>query len=51
MLKDLGLNWTIIGHSERRSIFGESLDIVSKKVEKAQEHDLQTIFCIGEHLE
>ena len=48
---DFGLQWTLVGHSERRKLFGETDEIVSKKVEKAQTAGLKAILCIGETLE
>lgn len=48
---DLGINWTLIGHSERRTKYGESNDDLAKKVAKAQEAGINMIFCIGELLE
>lgn len=47
-IKDLGINWAIIGHSERRSIYGESNEIVANKVIRAEESGLSSIACIGE---
>ena len=47
-LKDLGLKWTIIGHSERRTLYGESSEIVAEKVIRAEEESLNSILCIGE---
>ena len=49
-VKDFGLNWVIIGHSERRTLFGETDEIVAAKVTRAQEAGLNTILCIGETL-
>ena len=49
-VKDAGLEWTIIGHSERRTLFGESDELVATKVEKAQAAGLNVILCIGETL-
>ena len=48
MLKDLGCEYVIIGHSERRQLFGETDENVNKKVLKALEHDLTPILCLGE---
>ena len=48
---DFGLEWTLVGHSERRKLFGETDDVVDKKVAKAQSAGLKTILCIGETLE
>lgn len=50
-LKDLGVSHVIIGHSERRHIFGESDDMIRDKVAAALEVGLVPIFCIGETLE
>ncbi|MBR2895717.1 MAG: triose-phosphate isomerase [Oscillospiraceae bacterium] len=51
MLKDLGVKYVIIGHSERRQYFGETDIIVNKKVHAALEAGLQPIICVGESLE
>ncbi|CAK1588628.1 unnamed protein product [Parnassius mnemosyne] len=51
MLKDVGINWVILGHSERRSIFGEKDELVAEKVAHALESGLKVIACIGETLE
>ncbi|MCY4051673.1 MAG: triose-phosphate isomerase [Gammaproteobacteria bacterium] len=48
MLKDAGCEWVIIGHSERRTLFGETNLIVSKKVKQALNHGLNPILCVGE---
>jgi len=50
MLLDLGIGHVILGHSERREIFGESDEVVRKKVEAALAHQLTTILCVGETL-
>ncbi|GFE54450.1 triose-phosphate isomerase TPI-I [Babesia ovis] len=50
MLAELGMNWTLIGHSERRTLFGETDDVVAKKVDIAQQAKLQAAVCIGENL-
>lgn len=51
MLKDFGLNWVILGHSERRHVFGESDQVVASKVKVALENDLSVMACIGEKLD
>lgn len=51
MLNDLGLHWTILGHSERRHIFGESDKVIGEKVKFALDHKLKVIACIGEKIE
>lgn len=50
-LKDINISWVIIGHSERRTQFGETDEIVSKKVETAFYHNIKVIFCFGETLQ
>lgn len=50
-LKDIGCDYVIIGHSERRRIFGETDEILNKKVHSALKNKLKVIFCIGETLE
>lgn len=51
MLKDIGVEDVIIGHSERREKFLESDEIINAKVKKALEDDLSVILCLGESLE
>jgi len=51
MLKDVGCRYVIIGHSERRHIFGETDDMINRKVKKALSSGLHVILCIGELLE
>lgn len=51
MLKDAGVSYVIIGHSERRQYFGETNDTVNKRTKKALEHGLSAIVCVGETLE
>lgn len=50
-LKALDVEYVILGHSERRNIFGESSELVNKKLKKALSLELKPIVCIGEHLE
>jgi triosephosphate isomerase len=51
MLRDLGCTYVIVGHSERRAVYGESDDIVAEKFRAAQQHDLVPILCVGESLQ
>ncbi len=51
MLKSIGVNTVIIGHSERRSYFGETDDLLAKKVAAALDNDLRVVFCFGEELD
>ena len=51
MLRDLGCRYVIIGHSERRAYFGETDEIVNRKVKRALEVGLKPILCVGERLE
>ncbi len=51
MLVDAGCRFVIIGHSERRWIFGEAGDLLRKKVRAAVDAGLNVIYCIGETLE
>ena len=51
MVQDCGAAWVILGHSERRNVFGESDQLVGEKVGFALEAGLQVLPCIGEKLE
>ena len=51
MLKSVGCEYVILGHSERRHIFGESNEMINKKIKKALSAGLKPIFCVGELLE
>lgn len=51
MLKDLGVHYVIIGHSERRAYFADTDETVNKKVQAAFRHGLLPIVCVGESLE
>jgi triosephosphate isomerase len=51
MLVDAGCEYVIVGHSERRTIFGEKDDVINRKLKAAIAFDLRPIFCIGETLE
>lgn len=51
MLKDVGCDFVIIGHSERRTFFNETNETVNKKIKTALKNALTPIVCIGERLE
>ena len=51
MVKDFGINWAILGHSERRHVFGETDVQVAQKVRMALDNGLQVMACIGEKLD
>ena len=51
MLKAAGCKYVILGHSERREYFGESDEIINRKIKAAMQHGLIPIFCVGEKLE
>jgi len=51
MVADLGLSWAILGHSERRHVFGESDETIGTKVKYALSKGLNVIACIGEKLD
>ena len=50
MLKSIGVNTTIIGHSERREYFNETHDLLKLKVDNALSNSMNIIFCFGEEL-
>ncbi len=51
MLKDIGVNTVILGHSERRQYYGESDEFINRKVLLALENDMDVVLCVGETLE
>lgn len=51
MLKDIGIQWVILGHSERRSIFKESDELIAEKCGHALENGMKLMLCCGESLE
>jgi len=51
VVKSLGINYTILGHSERRQYFCETDETLNLRVKNALNNDLKIIFCIGETLE
>jgi triosephosphate isomerase len=50
MLKEVGCHYVIIGHSERRQLFGESDETVNRRIKAALGQGLKSIFCVGETL-
>ena len=50
MLKEIGVEYVIIGHSERRQYFGETDETVNKRIKAALKYELKPIVCIGETL-
>ncbi|MGB9664526.1 MAG: triose-phosphate isomerase [Ignavibacteria bacterium] len=51
MLKSFGVEYVILGHSERRTYFKESNEFINQKIKRAIEFNLKPIFCLGETLE
>lgn len=51
MAAEVGNTWCLIGHSERRALYGETVEDTCAKLENAQEAGLKIMFCIGESLE
>lgn len=51
MAKSAGASYVILGHSERRHVFGETNEMISKKIVSALNAGLKVIFCVGETLE
>ncbi len=51
LLRDLFVRYVVLGHSERRSLFGETNEMVNRKLHAAQEATLRPIVCVGETLQ
>jgi triosephosphate isomerase len=51
MVRDVGCRYAIVGHSERRHLFGESDALVARQFVAAQAHQLVPVFCVGETLD
>ncbi len=51
MLKEIGIEWVILGHSERRQYFGETDETVNAKMLQVLKNDMTPIVCVGETLE
>jgi triosephosphate isomerase len=47
MITDMGIKWTLTGHSERRTLFGETDAEVAKKTKVALDHGMSVLACIG----
>src|SRR5699024_9901902 len=50
-LEDMNVSYVILGHSERRQLFGETDDVVQQKIHAAFDHQLTPIVCVGETLD
>ena len=51
MLYNIGARYVILGHSERRQLFGENDDFIHRKVVRALQDDLQPVLCVGETIQ
>ena len=51
LLQESGAQWCIVGHSERRMLFGETDDFIRSKIETLLKHGIRPILCVGETLE
>lgn len=51
VVKDLGATWALLGHSERRTLFGETDPLIRKKVAGVQKYGLRPMLCVGETLD
>lgn len=51
MLKDIGVDYVIVGHSERRTLFGDTSETVAQRTRAALDAGLTVILCVGEYLE
>jgi len=51
MLKDVGIKWTLLGHSERRTLFGDTDELVAQKTKFALDTGISVILCVGETLD
>ncbi len=50
MLSDIGVSEALIGHSERRQYFGETDELIAKKMQTAEKLKMRTVLCVGENL-
>mgnify|MGYP003632748580 CR=1 FL=1 len=51
MLKDFGCRWSLVGHSERRALFGDQSSVIVEKIKQLLAEGLRPILCLGETLE
>jgi len=51
MLRSVGCSFTLVGHSERRDVFGDTDEIIAQKLRAGLDHGLKVMLCIGEHLD
>ncbi|MCL1415645.1 triose-phosphate isomerase, partial [Escherichia coli] len=51
LLKDSQINFVLVGHSERRDIFGDNVEILKAKLQNALNAGMTVIYCVGESLE
>lgn len=51
MIKDIGIQYVLLGHSERRHVFGETDDFINKKMASSLRVGLDPVLCVGERLE
>ena len=51
LVRDFGAQWCLVGHSERRTLFGVDDNSVARRVRQALDHELKPVLCIGETLE
>ncbi len=51
MLKDIGADFVLVGHSERRQYFAENSELLTKKIQNALQAGLRPIYCVGENLQ
>jgi triosephosphate isomerase (TIM) len=51
VLKEIGCNWTLLGHSERRHVFKETDEMVAKRMKAALAEGLKVVLCVGEKIE
>lgn len=50
MIADIGCEYVLVGHSERRTIFGENDEVIAKKITAAYRNNLKPMLCVGENI-